>query len=272
MIVAKTKAWLSHPLTRGLDLDSPSTTDLRRRIIRSKPFLRRIYVEWYGAIARALPEDIRPVLEIGSGAGFLDEFVPNLITSDILACRNVDVVLDAAHLPFAGGSLRSIVMTNVLHHLASPRHFFTEAARCVRPGGVLVMIEPWNSTWSRFVYTHLHHEHFEPHAKQWELPRGAPLSSANGALPWMLFERDRALFEDQFPDWQVAAIRLGMPFRYLLSGGMSLRSLMPVATFPLWRGLEQLLQPWMRTWAMFAEITLGRRHAPPNTAVQPVRH
>jgi len=49
------KRWLEHPLTRGLDLDDPRTTYLRRQILATKPFLRRIYEEWYAAIARSLP-------------------------------------------------------------------------------------------------------------------------------------------------------------------------------------------------------------------------
>jgi SAM-dependent methyltransferase len=199
------------------------------------------------------------VLEIGSGAGFLADFIPGLITSEILVCRGVRVVLDAEHLPFAGRALRSIVMTNVLHHLPRPRQFFTEAARCVRPGGTVVMIEPWVSNWSRFVYTHLHHEPFNPDAQAWDFPSIGPLSGANSALPWMLFARDREQFQRECPEWEIEAITLCMPFRYVLSGGVSLRSLMPGATFPVWRRIEALLQPWMANWAMFAAITLTRR-------------
>ena len=38
---------LAHPLTRGRSIDDPVTTDLRRSIITSKPFLRAIYEDWY---------------------------------------------------------------------------------------------------------------------------------------------------------------------------------------------------------------------------------
>ncbi len=34
-----------------------------------------------------------------------------------------NIVLDAHDLPFGDGSLRAIVMTDVLHHLARPRDF-----------------------------------------------------------------------------------------------------------------------------------------------------
>jgi hypothetical protein len=47
-----------------------------------------------------------------------------------------------------------------------------------------------------------------------------------------------------------------MPFRYLLSGGVSQRSLMPNWSFPLWRNIENFLQPWMRHLAMFALVAL----------------
>jgi SAM-dependent methyltransferase len=189
------KTALAHPLTRGLDLDDPRTTHLRRAIIDSKPFLRGIYAEWYRDIVASLPACSGPVLELGSGAGFLREFIPDLITSEIFTTPGAALVMDALRAPLADASLRAIVMTNVLHHLARPRHFFAEASRCVKPGGAVIMIEPWASTWGRWVYTHLHHEPFDTRTAQWEFPMTGPLSSANGALPWILFVRDRALFE-----------------------------------------------------------------------------
>src|SRR5262249_39137158 len=69
---------LAHPLTRGMDIDSPETTHLRKRIIGAKPFLRRIYQEWYAAIAVSVPPDRGGVLELGSGAGFLEDYIPGL--------------------------------------------------------------------------------------------------------------------------------------------------------------------------------------------------
>lgn len=252
------KAWLTHPLTRGLNIDDPNVTHLRRRIIQEKPFLRQIYQEWYTTIAAALPPGNEPVLELGSGAGFMKKVIPNLITTEIFYCTEMDVVLDGQNLPFANGVLRGIVMTDVLHHLPQPRHFFSEAARCVRSGGSIIAIEPWVSSWSRLIYTKLHHEPFRPEATEWEFPPRGPLSGANGALPWILFERDRTQFEQEFPQWQIQMIKPMMPFRYLISGGVSMRNLMPGWTFSSWRRLEWLFQPWMNHWAMFAQIVLSK--------------
>jgi len=260
------KRWLEHPLTRGLDLDDPRTTHLRRRILTGKPFLRRIYEEWYAALAASLPPGDGLVLELGSGAGFLADFVPGLVRSEVFYTPGVDAVLDGLALPFASGSLRGIAMTNVLHHLPRPLRFFAEAARCVRPGGVVTMVEPWVTPWSRLVYTRLHHEPFDPAAAAWELPGGGPLSGANGALPWILFARDRERFERAAPEWRIGSIQPVMPFRYLVSGGVSLRGLMPAASFPAWRGLERALAPLSARLAMFAQVVLERRAAPARSA------
>ena len=67
------KNLLAHPLTRGLDIDDPRCTELRRSLIRNKSFLRQIYQEWYGAIAALLPLEKDPVLE------FLFDFRFNII-------------------------------------------------------------------------------------------------------------------------------------------------------------------------------------------------
>jgi hypothetical protein len=75
----------------------------------------------------------------------------------------------------------------------------------------------------------------------------------------MIFERDRDRFEREFPEWRIRAITLGMPFRYLVSGGVSLRSFMPGAAFGLLRWIEDRMRPLMNTWAMFATITLVRQ-------------
>ena len=53
---------LAHPLTRGLHPDDPVTTAVRRQLIRGKPFLRRIYLEWYRKIANALHQAGVPLM------------------------------------------------------------------------------------------------------------------------------------------------------------------------------------------------------------------
>ena len=247
----------SHPLTRGIDVDDPQSTLLRRRIIQEKVFLRRVYSEWYGLICRHLPWENAKVLEIGSGAGFLKHMIPQLITSEVFPLEGVDRVEDATALSFANSSLDAIVMTDVLHHVPDVSRFFAEAARALRDDGAIVLIEPWRTRWSEWVYTHLHHEPFRADTGDWRLPPGGPLSMANGAIPWIVFDRDRKRFERENPGLTIEVIEPLMPFAYLASGGVSLRALLPGGAYPIIRGFERRVL--RERGAMFALIVVRRR-------------
>lgn len=249
---------LAHPLTASLSVDNPATTELRNQIIASKPFLKCIYDEWYATLAKELPTGEEQVLELGSGAGYCERFIPGLITSEIFHCSRAKVVADAQQIPFGDRSLRAIVMTDVLHHMPHAERFFAEASRCLCKGGKILMIEPWVTPWSQWVYTRLHHEPFRPEAEDWSFSSTGPLSGSNSAIPWIVFVRDRRKFESLFPELSIAQIRPFMPFRYLVSGGVALRSLMPGFTHAAWAGLERMLESQMPQFAMFAFISLHR--------------
>jgi SAM-dependent methyltransferase len=250
---------LAHPLTRNLDIDDPKTTHLREKILQEKGFLRKIYCEWYKTIVQVSPDIDGFILEIGSGAGFMEEFAPRLIKSELFHCSNIVLILNGLNMPISDNQLRAITMVNVFHHFYNPRAFLYEAERCLRPGGVIAMVEPWVTQWAQWVYTRFHHEPFNVDTLEWSFPESGPLSGANGALPWLIFQRDRLNFEKEFPTLTVESVKPIMPFRYLLSGGISLRSLMPEFTYPLWVKVENILQPWMDYLAMFALIVIRKR-------------
>ena len=254
------KYFFTHPLARSLDIDTPETTLLRSIIIQKKSFLRLLYEQWYSEILNLLPlMTIEPILELGSGAGFLKKFIPNLITSEILIIHDMDVILDGQHLPFKKASLRSIVMIDVFHHIPDVKSFLSDAAYCLKPGGNIIMIEPWVTKWSRLIYKYLHHEPFEPDVKDWSFPKIGPLSSANGALPWIVFKRDRNRFNRQYCDLYIKKIHLHTPFSYLLSGGISLKSFLPGILFAVCHWIENFIYPFMKFCAMFAMIVIEKK-------------
>jgi len=237
-----------------LDLDSPELTLVRLQIIRSKPFLKAIYDEWYEMLNNSLPGMEGHVLELGSGAGFLKDVIPNVITSEVFFSPNVDLIADGCRLPIPESSLRAIVMTDVLHHIPAVELFFHEAVRCLRPGGRILMIEPWVTSWSKLIYQNLHHEPFLPDSKDWGFPSSGPLSGANGAIPWILFVRDRKKFEQTYPQLTIESVHPFMPFRYLLSGGVSTRNLIPGMSAQWIKKFESLFDA--NHWGMFAFVSL----------------
>ena len=249
---------LAHPLTAALQVDDPHTTELRKQIISSKPFLKAIYDEWYDMLARELPPGEGKVLELGSGGGYCAHFIPGLITSEVIQCSDVQVVVDAQRMPFADRSMRAIIMTNVMHHMPDVSRFLAQASRCLRPGGKILMIEPWITYWSSFIYRYFHHEPFRPEAVDWTYSSTGPLSGANIAVPWIVFARDRSKFESDFPEFSIERICPFLPFRYLISGGVGMRSLMPGFTRSAWAGLERMLESQMPRLGMFALVSVRR--------------
>lgn len=253
------KKLLAYPGTQSLDIDSPETTLFRRQIILEKKFLKKIYIEWYQTLSDQLPEDIiGGILEIGSGGGFLPEIIPDVITSELFYLPNIDIVLNGHNLPFPSRSLKAILMSNVFHHIPETEDFIKEALRCLKPGGRIIMLEPWVGNWSTLIYQRIHHEPFTPKAKSWSFPTSGPLSGANGALPWIVFQRDQDRLLRLFPELEIVSILGTMPFRYLISGGVSLRSFAPAWSFGLWRQFEHIFSPWEKQLSMFAYITLQK--------------
>jgi SAM-dependent methyltransferase len=149
-------------------------------------------------------------------------------------------------------------MINVLHHIKRPKFFFAEAQRCLKNGGKIVMIEPANTIWYRLVVKNFHHEMFDTTAG-WEMDKTRPLSDANGALAWIIFQRDREIFESEFKNLKIRSIGFHTPLRYILSGGLTYRQLLPSFMYGFVNFLEICLRPFNKWIGMFETIVLEKQ-------------
>ena len=255
--------WLKLPETRFIeDLDDPATTLLHAEIVQKKPFLKKLYIDFYTQFKNLIPEpETKVLVELGSGGGFIKEVIGSVITSDILDLPNVDKVFSALNMPFEDTSVDAFFMFDVLHHITDPAAFFREAIRCLKPSGKIVMIEPANTLWSMFIYKNFHHELFDPEA-QWGLKEPGPVSHGNGAMPWIIFSRDRQIFEKEFPRLRIVRMRNHTPLRYLLSGGLTLRQLMPSFTYPLIKAIEYIMSAINNLLGMFQTCLLYTSPSP----------
>jgi SAM-dependent methyltransferase len=241
------------------DIDSPRTAALHASLIRSKPVLKKIYLENYCFFKEVVDDVPRgSILEVGSGGGFLKNVLPSVITSDVIKTSYVDICLSASKLPFYNNSLSGILMMDVFHHLQDIDKFLTGAQRCLMPGGKIAMIEPANTPWSRFIYKTFHHEPFDPNQEGWRLAPGGPMSQANGALPWIVLSRDRNLFEGKYPYLKIESMKFTCPFLYLISGGVSRRQFVPSFTYPFLKVYDYLLKPFYFLLGMFMMVVIAK--------------
>ena len=249
--------WLRLPAAEKIkDIDDFSTSEMHSAIIQQKTFLKRIYTEFYKEFKKVGNEFPGGLLvELGSGGGFIKTVIPNVVTSDIISSSIVDMQFSALNMPFGDETVDAFFMLDVLHHLDDVFTFFKGLDRCLKVGGKTVMIEPANSFWSRFVYKNFHHEPFDP-SVGWSLKETGRLSSANGAIAWIVFFRDRMWFQKEFPRLKIIKLKSHTPFRYLVSGGVSMRQLLPSFTYDIIRGIEILLSPFNRYIGMFLTIEI----------------
>ena len=251
--------WLKIPESKDIaGRDDREVTIEHAKILREKPFLQNLYMDFYSRLKAAIPQpDEKTIVELGSGGGFIKEVLPNAVTSDVLDLPGVDKVFSACQMPFEPESVDAFVMFDVLHHIPQPRMFFNEALRCLRAGGKIVMIEPANTAWSKFIYKNFHHEGFDTKA-DWQLGESGPVLNGNGAIPWIIFSRDRAIFESEFPALKIVRIQNHTPLRYLLSGGFTLKQIVPTCAYGFVRLLEIVLSPLNCLIGMFQTIELEK--------------
>jgi SAM-dependent methyltransferase len=265
-VLARLRRALGEPELRGLDVDTPELAAAHRRILARKAIVRRLFERFYRECRRM---DLRHFarcpgarLEIGSGAGFLHDVYPDVVTSDVKPLAFVDLVCHAERLPVRDASLRAIYAINVFHHLPDPRGFFRAAARALHPGGGVVLIEPFHGPLARRLFRDLFtSERFDPDVPGWEADgaAGGPMSDANQALSYVVFVRDRARFAREFPELSLVVDRPHTHLWYLASGGVNFRQLVPAAAIPLLRAAEWALAPLAPWIALQHTIVLRRR-------------
>lgn len=254
---------LREPEVRDIDLDDPARIDRHLAVLGRKRMIREVFVECHRAM-RALDRVhltcAGPSVEIGAGVAPLRDTYPDVWSTDIVPARHLDAVVDAQRLPFAGASLRAVYAQNAFHHLPSPDRFFRELARVLRPGGGAILLEPWHGPLASFVYPRLFaSEGFDKRFPDWETPPQGPMNGANQALSFIVFVRDRARFERLHPELAIAAQEpLGNYIRYLASGGLNFRQLLPDASIGALRILERLAAPFARWLALHHIVVLKR--------------
>ena len=259
------RLWLYEPNVRGVNVDDNALLSIHSSILREKRLLRSAFETFYHDMMRLCDRFFSVdglEVELGTGAGFFKKLRPGLITSDVRKGPHICMELDAQAMALADNSVRCVYAINVFHHLSDPELFFAELARVLRPGGGCILIEPHGGFSSALLHRYLHSdEHFNPAAPGWRTAEiGGPLSGANQAMAHIVFQRDLAHFQNKYRA-QLEIVHRGYELnalRYLLSGGLNFRQLVPsFMAYPLLL-VEKVASPLARYWSLHQIIVIRK--------------
>lgn len=246
-----------------LDMDSDERIQAHISILAKKPMLRAIFSENYSVMKGSAELNFNlsgPMIELGSGAASIKEVIPDVITSDVVKSGFHDKVIDGQNMDLEDNSISTIFCQNVFHHFDDPEKFFCECLRVLKPNGGIVMIEPYHGLLAGFIYGKLiKDETFDKRQKLWKTDVKGPMYGANQALSYIVFFRDKWKFEADFPQLKLCEIFiLNNYLRYLFSGGLNFKQILPTCFENPLRFVEFLLRPFIKIFGLHHVIVIKK--------------
>lgn len=228
--------------------------------------MREVFTEFHRAM-RTLDEQFFVGIaglrvELGSGVFPMRNNYADILATDLVPDPLMDRVLDAMAMNLEDRSVRALYGQNCFHHFPRVETFFAEVMRVVAPGGGVILIEPYYGPFAQALFTRLFAtESFDKNATSWDMASAGPMVGANQARSYIVFVRDRHLFTQRFPQLRICyTAPLDTYLRYLLSGGLNFRQLVPDALVGAVKLVEHLLTP-MRTYVALHQVIVVQRQA-----------
>jgi SAM-dependent methyltransferase len=243
------------------ELGSPDYFKAQENIIKRKPLVKMNYDLWYRCFVKELKKLSHlegHLLELGSGGSYLKDFIPELITSDIVAGK-ADKVIDARSIPFPDNSIKALFLTHSFHHIPDVSLFFKEVNRVLVKGGCVFFIEVTSTPLSKCIFTIVGDEPIDTKARSWDFKQDNAMMDANQALSWIIFERDIKKFNGLFPDLIVKEKHYLPWCSYLVSGGVTRQEFIPNALSFIPQLIDFLTRPLYRFFSLHWYIKLQKR-------------
>ena len=255
--------WLRDPLLNNMDIDGENRLKLHRKMLEKKRMLCEVFKEFHhffrGLEKQFLTgEGIK--VELGAGVSPMRDSFPEVLATDVVSAPHLDMVVNAEAMDFADHSVKVIYGQNCFHHFPHPDRFFNELDRVLVPGGGAILLEPYYGPFASFLYKRLFRtEGFDKTFPSWETPVVGPMNGANQALSYIVFVRDRALYEKKYPSLQIIYQRtVGNYLKYLLSGGLNFRQILPDFCIGTVELLEKLISPFNK-WLALHHVVIIRK-------------
>lgn len=261
----KIRTYLQEPRLKGIDPDSDEMLKVHSQVLYEKQMMKEVFSEFYDTCVNLDNKYFKNInakrVEIGAGVSFFKKKYPEIIATDIKKAENLDMVVDAQNMPFENNSIRAIYGINCFHHFPNPNLFFKELERVLENGCGCILIDPYHGTIARWFYRKIFdQETFDIDQKEWINDSLGFMNGANQALSYIVFKRDLKKFEQLFPNLEIVIQKpLNNYLRYLLSGGLNFRQILPSFFSPIIKFLEFIFQPFNKQLALHHYIVIRKK-------------
>lgn len=261
-------SWLANllrdPRVKDIDVDGEARMEVHSRLLTEKPILKSVFTDFhhtFNRLDKKLLTGSGVRIEIGAGIAPIRNTYPDVLATDIVHSTGLDFALDAEAMELKDSSVRVIFGQNCFHHFPDPNRFFAELERVLEPGGGAILLEPYYGPFAEFLFRRMFTtEGFDKNFPTWETAAQGPMHGANQALSYIVFKRDRAEFEQRFPRLHIVHEETCNNYvRYLLSGGLNFRQLIPNWAAPTLSFVQLVLSPFRRLLALHHVVVI-RKH------------
>lgn len=210
---------------------------------KTSPALRFIYGRFYESAGAWFGDG--PCLELGAGIGAGTEFIPELVTSDLVHTRYVDQAEDCYEISRHPDGWAGLLAIDVFHHLTEPMRFLESASKALRKGGRLVLVEPGATPLAMPLYNCFHDEPMRPDelTPPFSFEVDEKGEFANMGMAVALFLNHREWFEERCKEHglRLLEVKFSDPLAYPLTGGYSGRQWLPESCIRFLGNFEKFL-------------------------------
>lgn len=255
---------LRDPSVANIDVDGSERLNAHRNMLAKKRMLREVFTDFHH-IFRRLDERFLTGngerIELGAGIAPIKDSYPDVLATDVVHGKHLDRVLDAEVMDLPEQSVRVFYGQNCFHHFPHPDRFFSELERVLQPGGGAILLEPYYGPFATFLFKRLFRtEGFDKLFPSWQTPVAGPMNGANQALSYIVFVRDKAIFEEKHPSLSIVHQEICPNYlKYILSGGLNFRQMCPNWMIGAINLLQFIISPFNRFMSLHHVVVILKK-------------
>tara|TARA_B100001057_G_scaffold475513_1_gene542338 strand:+ start:685 stop:1479 length:795 start_codon:yes stop_codon:yes gene_type:complete len=261
------KFFKSLKVVENTNLNNEERFLIHKKNLENKKLLKSCYTDFYEKmliVEKKFKKDkINSVrLELGSGVGFFKKYDDTIITSDVVKNKFTDRVLDANNLPYNKNDISTIFGIFCFHHFKDPFNFLKDLESKLKEGGLCILAEPYYGPLAKILYKKVHDsEYFDDSEKfNIKIENKTAMEKANQALSYIYFIKNKDEFEKNFPQLEIIYTYVFHNYlRFLFSGGLNFRKLIPDFFLYFIKFFEIILAPFKKLFGIHYLIVIKKK-------------